>query len=260
MGTLSKFPQMLMHQGIQTYGMRAIEATLKEFVQLNNKKIFSPLDAEKLTTEQKKAALPLITMIKEKRNGKIKGRACADGRKQRRYIAKEDVRSPTIQLESLILSLAIDAHERRDEATADVVGAFLLEDIKEHVIIKITETSVELMCEANKKYRTHVKYERGKPVLYMKLLKALYGCMQSALLWYQTFSNKLEKMGFILNPYDPCVANMNIEGYQCTICWYVDDVKISHKDSKVVDRIIAVLNDEFGDLTVTRGESTYTLV
>ena len=82
-----------------------------------------------MTTEQKKAALPLITMIKEKRNGKIKGRACADGRKQRRYIAKEDVRSPTIQLESLILSIAIDAHERRDVATADVVRAFLLADM-----------------------------------------------------------------------------------------------------------------------------------
>ena len=63
-------------------------------------------------------------MIKEKRNGKIKGRACADGRKQRRYIAKEDVIFPTIQLESLILSLTIEAHERRYVVTADVVEAF----------------------------------------------------------------------------------------------------------------------------------------
>ena len=96
-------------------------------------------------------------------------------------------------------------------------------------------------------------HERGKPVLYMKLLKALYGCMQSALLWYQTFSTKLSKMGFKLNLYDPCVANLDINGHQCIVCWYVDDVKISLIDSRVVDQVIESLEDEFGKLTVTRG-------
>ena len=105
----------------------------------------------------------------------------------------------------------------------------------------------------NKGYKKFVTTETGKPVLYMKLLKALYGCMHSALLWYHTFKNKLEKIGFKLNPYDPCVANKIIDGNQCTICWYVNDNKISHIDSKVV-QIIKEIEDDFGKMTVKRGK------
>ena len=60
-------------------------------------------------------------------------------------------------------------------------------------------------------------------------------------------------MGFEHNPYDPCVANKLVDGKQCTICWYVDDTKISHKDSKVVDWVISELEHDFGTMTVTHG-------
>ena len=62
---------------------------------------------------------------------------------------------------------------------------------------------------------------------YLQLLKALYGCVQSALLWYDLFTNTLVQMGFKLNPYNLCVANSQTKGKQCTIAWYVDDNKIS---------------------------------
>jgi hypothetical protein len=61
-------------------------------------------------------------------------------------------------------------------------------------------------------------------------------------------------MGFVLNPYDPCVANAVIEGNQCTIAWYVDDMKISHVDSNVVTMIIGKLEERFDKMTVTRGK------
>ena len=44
-----------------------------------------------------------------------------------------------------------------------------------------------------------------------------------------------------------------IEGKQCTICWYVDDNKISHKDQKVVDKIIKQIETKFGKMSSTRG-------
>lgn len=76
-------------------------------------------------------------MAKEKRGGRLKGRAVVDGRKQRMFIKKEDVTSPTVKLESLVLSLLIDAKENKDVATADVVCASLIVDIKDHVIVKL---------------------------------------------------------------------------------------------------------------------------
>ena len=78
----------------------------------------------------------------------------------------------------------------------------------------------------------------GKKVLYMRLLKSLYGIMQAALLWYRTFVKCLKDDGFKINKYDPCIANNIINGKQCTICWHVDDTKISHVDENVVSKVI----------------------
>ena len=60
-------------------------------------------------------------------------------------------------------------------------------------------------------------------------------------------------MGFTLTKYDPCVANKMINGKQCTICWYVDDTKISHIDPKMVTSIITKIEERFGKMVVTRG-------
>ena len=56
--------------------------------------------------------------------------------------------------------------------------------------------------------------KRGKRVkcLYVKVLRALYGCLESAFLWYQLYSETLKKLGFEINPYDRCVANKVIDG------------------------------------------------
>ena len=101
-------------------------------------------------------------MVKEKRDGRLKGRAVADGRKQMAYIKKEDVASSTVKLESLVLSLLIDIQENMDVATADVVGAYLIADMDDHVIVKLMWESVDIMCKENPKYRKYVGRENGK--------------------------------------------------------------------------------------------------
>ena len=56
-------------------------------------------------------------------------------------------------MESKILAFPIDTKEGRDVATADVIGAYLLADIKDHVIIKLSGKIVEIMCKVNSKYK-----------------------------------------------------------------------------------------------------------
>ena len=75
------------------------------------------------------------------------------------------------------------------------------------------------------------------------------------MLWYNLYTETLKRMGFILNPYDRCVANKFINGKQCTIVFHVDDNKLSHADEKVVTEIIKEISKHFGDLAVTRGRS-----
>ena len=96
-------------------------------------------------------------------------------------------------------------------------------------------------------------YENGEKIFYLKVLQAIYGCIESALLWYNLFSSTLEKMGFEVNPYDRCVANKIIVGKKFTIMWYVDDNKISHVSTRVVTMVLNRIEEHFGKLDVSRG-------
>ena len=246
--------QMTATAGIRKHGERAVEAMFMEFCQLEDQSVFGGLKASELTATQKREALRAVNLIKEKRCGKLKGRTCADGSTQRKYFSKEKTSSPTVSTDALMLSIIIDAYEKRDVATADVVGAYLNADMPDFTVMKLTGEAVNIMCRVNPKYKDFVTVEKGKRVLYVQLLKALYGCVQSALLWYDLFTNTLKAAGYVLNPYDACVANQTIEGKQCTIVWYVDDSKISHVNHEVVTDTIKIIEKRFGKMTVTRGK------
>ena len=66
-------------------------------------------------------------------------------------------------------------------------------------------------------------------MLYVRLFKALYGLLQSALLFYKKLRGELEDYGFEVNPYNPCVANKIVNGSQMTVTWHIDDLKVSHR-------------------------------
>ena len=148
--------------------------------------------------------------------------------------------------------MAIDGIEKRDVATADVAGAYLQTPMMDHVIVKISGKAAEIMMEVNPRFKETAMAERNEKVLYLKLMKALYRCMQSALLCYDTFKGHLEKEGFRLNEYDKCVANRDYEGSQCNIVWYVDDCKISQVNLEVVTSVIEMLEKRFGKMAVKR--------
>ena len=250
------FTQMTAKEGIKKFGERAIAALFKEYNQLDKgaregQPVLAPINPDTLTTTQKRQALYAVNLIKEKRCGKIKGRTCADGSRQKRYLSQdENISSPTASLEGIMTTLAIDAHEKRDVVTVDIPGAFLQSEMPKdkHIHMKFTDDFVDIMCEVNPEYLPHVRYEKGKKVLYVSVIRAIYGCIFSALCWYELFSTTLKDMGFKINPYDRCVANKEINGKQCTVVWYVDDVKISHVDRNVNLDIVKQLEKHFGPL------------
>ena len=80
--------------------------------------------------------------------------------------------------------------------------------------------------------------ENSKLTIYVKLKKALYGTIQTALLFWKNLTKVLKKWGFTINPYGWCVANKLVKGKQLTIVWNVDDLKISRVDQEVVSDLI----------------------
>ena len=153
--------------------------------------------------------------------------------------------------------MVIDAHEGRHIATFDIPGAYLHVDIPEykHILLKLKDEFIEIMCDVNEEYRKNVVIENGKRVLCIKVVRDIYGCIHSAFLWYDLYTDKLKDMGFEINPYDKCIENKTINGNQCTIGWYVYDKNISHKEAKFVNDMLTIFKEKFWDLTITRGNS-----
>ena len=87
--------------------------------------------------------------------------------------------------------------------------------------------------------------------------KAIYRLLESALFFYKQLRKKIEEIGFQVNPYDPCVANMMVNDEQLTITWHVDDMKVSHKSVDIVDSFIDWIKLKYEDVTkvkATRGK------
>ena len=71
----------------------------------------------------------------------------------------------------------------------------------------------------------------------------------SVMIYILKLTKALLSYSFELNPYDPCVSNEIVNGEQPTICWHVDDLKSSHIDPKVNDKILKWIKDMFGQLS-----------
>ena len=101
------------------------------------------------------------------------------------------------------------------------------------VHIRFTGAMVTLLLEIDyEMYKDYVVVEKGEQVMYMELLKALYGTLRAARLFWQKLSKQLiDEWEFTPNKYDDCVVNKMSNGQQVTVVWHVDDLKVSHVDA-----------------------------
>ena len=100
--------------------------------------------------------------IKAKNDGTLKGRGCADGRKERAWVPKEDASFPTPAPESVFLSCAIDAREGRDVATLDIPGMFLQTKAKPgSLYLVLRGEMLEIFLAVAPEYEEFVKIVNG---------------------------------------------------------------------------------------------------
>jgi hypothetical protein len=182
--------------------------------------------------------------IGKKRTGETKARMVTVGNIQHGHVTKEESSSPTVSTKAVLLTSIIDARKGRNVAVVDILNAFIqtkVDDAKECVIIRITGVIVDWLAKvAPKVYASYVAMNsKGINSLLIECYNVIYGTMVAGLLYYRKFSRSLKNRGFTVNPYDPCVWNRVIIGKRMTICFHVNDCKISHLDPKVVNYTIA---------------------
>jgi hypothetical protein len=187
--------------------------------------------------------------FKEKYNlgafDKLKARLVGNGKDQI-GIEAIDKASPTAKCESILMVLGIAASEERATLSADIGSAYLEATMQgEDVHMQLDKLQVRLLTEIAPNLKPYVDDE-GR--MMVKLDKALYGCVQSAKLWYEHLTKTLKDLGFLANVYDPCILNKKVNDVQITVAIYVDDLLITCKDKKTIEDLIKDLKSAFKEV------------
>ena len=122
-------PQYGFSKGLKLFGDEGYQATKNELeVNLLGRGCIDMLSWKDLTWDIRKQTLGYLMFLKRKKTGKIKGRGCADGFPQQKYVTKEESSSPTVSFYALMCSCLMDAMDDRKVITVDIPGTFLQSD------------------------------------------------------------------------------------------------------------------------------------
>jgi hypothetical protein len=115
--------QLSMKAAIKKWGEQAKFAISKDIKLMHWRNSYKPCHWHSLSKKQKEQILESHIFVEQKRDGTIKARKVIGGNRQRDFITKEDVSSPTVTAEAVMLTCVIDAQEGRDVAVVDIPNA-----------------------------------------------------------------------------------------------------------------------------------------
>ena len=120
----------------------------------------------------------MVNIIKNKRDGTIKGRTCENGSKKIQYsIEVGSIESLTVSLEALFITSIIDTYKERYVTTFDATGAYLHAKMPEgkKFLLKLRGHFVYIMCDIKPEHKANVRHERDQEFIYLRGLMAIYG-------------------------------------------------------------------------------------
>jgi hypothetical protein len=205
---------MSIKKALEKWSDKAASAIRDELTQMIDKQVWTAVQKSSIPRGNK--IIPSFMFLKEKylSSGdleRIKARLVAGGHIQD-LSPYSDTSSPTADLTSVFIVYTIAAHEKRKVVTVDVKGAYLNADIKEKVFMRISKDMVDILLKTDKGRELYGAFVDSDGCLYVQLDKALYGCVESAQLWFLELKSFMESQGFIQNPADACLYNKMVNG------------------------------------------------
>ena len=185
---------------LRTRGDQAKEVILSELMQMIQKSVWTPVRTESLTEKERSGIIRSSMFLKEKflANGefeKLKARLVADGNMQDRTLY-EDLSAPKASTCSVFGVLAIAAKQGRCTAVIDIGGAFLQAKMTGEVAVymRLDRLMTAMLTQLDASYESYVD-KKGR--LTVRLDRALYGCVESASLWYEHLAGTLTALGYV---------------------------------------------------------------
>ena len=255
--------KLTVKKGIELYGDMAEEAIAAELRQIHEKGAFTPILWNDLSDREKAGSIRCFMFLKEKYNDdgsleKIKARLVANGKMQDMYIY-DDNYSPTVSLTTVYLLVGLAAKNGWAVGIGDITGAYLNADMPSDgkpVVMILDNIMSDLLIKVCKRYST---YRRSDGKVVVKLSKALYGCVESAKLWYLNINNYLKSIGFQTDDgIDKCLF-INKER-DISLAVYVDDILAISSKRENIEWLFRELEKNYGKMKVIIGEETFTYV
>ena len=245
----------------------ALAVIRQELETLLRKRVFHGRDYATLTASQRKSIIRSQMNITQKYapssdgNGRVKDKLKArlvgggDGQDRNLY-SRIDTSSPTASTSAILIVAQLAAAERRHIISLDIGSAYLnakmpKDDTNKLVFMAIAPTIADILIDLDPDYK---KFQRSNGSVIVELDQALYGCIESALLWYKELSSFLGSIGFSPNPYEKCILNKEQSGHQTTIAIYVDDLLITSTKLHYAEEVVAALEERYKELKVTPGK------
>jgi hypothetical protein len=225
-------------RAIKEHGVIAEGAIRAELQQMVDKRVWTLVKLDQIPPNKRGKIIRSKMFCKAKFNAdgtfdKFKARLVAGGDMQVKT-DYDDLSAPTVATSSVFATAAIAAAEGRHVMAIDI-GCTYLTLLATGVLVQMrlnAEMSKILMPIRS----CYTEYTDLKGCVVVVLDKALYGCIESASLWYHHLSLTLTRAGYVPNPYDHCVFNKtNNRGVQCTIALHVDDLFVSSVDPSMLN-------------------------
>jgi hypothetical protein len=237
--------QVYMNAALKKWGKAAEQTITIEMKQLHWQNLFKPMHWHEVTQAQKEHILKSHIFVEEKQDGKIKAKKVVRRNKQLDYITS----SPTISAEAVMLACVINTLKDQDIAIINIPNASVqtvIKDKEHRVVVHIRGPLVDILVSiAPDVYGPYMSTNKaGQKILLVQCSNAVYGAIVAALLYYKKMVKSLTKQRYKINLYYVCMANKVVNGKQVTICFHIDDCKISHKSSAIIDDMIAWLRTE----------------
>ena len=188
----------------------------------------------------------------------VKARLVGLGNRQdlANYDFYRDISSPTAFSSSIMAVITQAAAKNKAVMTIDVGQAFLNAEMTGVLVhVRLDKVSVTLLkkIDPDTDYDSYMDADGSVTVV---LDKALYGCVESARLWYEHLSGVLSSLGYIKSSYDDCLFN-KFDDFGVIISssiFHVDDGLIIADTEEILDTFLTGFMSAFdNNVKVHRG-------
>jgi hypothetical protein len=167
-----------------------------------------------------------------------------------------DRSSPTVSIQSVMMVLGLFAGNLQEHTVCkiDVKGAFVQTPMEgEPIYLRVGKDIVKHIIDEFPSYKGYVNAEG---VMFIQMMKAMYGCVQASLLWYKLLVQVLSEIGFTVSGVDKCVMRLVVGGIINIILIYVDDLLV-FATKEIMDLVLKTLKNRFTWLTVECDEKQF---